>query len=176
MKPSVSRQVLAHRRCHDVRSYRGVFVVRRVCRILFNCAAAILVATAAPALPAESASESLLALAPIDPGTPGYQQLGAGYDVFTAYADAEFVRNPVLDLAALNEAGKLGQFPVDKFTVNQFTLDFKADEKEEHCHPKVVDPGYQRLGQHQPVPADAHFARQIHECFVPCRQRRVTDR
>ena len=120
MKPSVSRQVLAHRRCHDVRSYRGVFVVRRVCRILFNCAAAILVATAAPALPAESASESLLALAPIDPGTPGYQQLGAGYDVFTAYADAEFVRNPVLDLAALNEAGKLGQFPVDKFTVNQF--------------------------------------------------------
>jgi len=56
----------------------------------------------------------------VDPETPGYDQLGSGYDVFTAYADAEFVKNKILDLAALNRDAKLVEFPVDKFSVNQF--------------------------------------------------------
>lgn len=56
----------------------------------------------------------------VDPDTAGYDQLGAGYDVFTAYADAEFVKNRILDLAALNNDAKLLQFPVDKFSVSQF--------------------------------------------------------
>jgi hypothetical protein len=57
---------------------------------------------------------------PIDPTTPGYAQLGSGYDVFTAYADTEFVKNRVLDLQALNQDEKLLWFPVDKFNVSQF--------------------------------------------------------
>ncbi len=56
----------------------------------------------------------------VDPATPGYQQLGSGYDVFTAYADAEFVKNKILDLEALNRDARLVQFPVDKFSVAQF--------------------------------------------------------
>ena len=56
----------------------------------------------------------------VDPETPGYDQLGSGYDVFTAYADAEFVKNKILDVDALNHDAKLVQFPVDKFSVNQF--------------------------------------------------------
>jgi hypothetical protein len=56
----------------------------------------------------------------VDPQTAGYDQLGAGYDVFTAYADAEFVKNKILDVDKLNGDGKLLQFPVDKFSVNQY--------------------------------------------------------
>jgi len=56
----------------------------------------------------------------VDPNTAGYDQLGSGYDVFTAYADTEFVKNKVLDLRALNEDGKLLWFPVDKFNVSQY--------------------------------------------------------
>lgn len=56
----------------------------------------------------------------VDPQTAGYDQLGAGYDVFTAYADAEFVKNGILDVDKLNRDGKLLQFPVDKFSVNQY--------------------------------------------------------
>jgi len=120
MTPSLSRCVGTHAGCHGVRSRR------RVCWIPSILAAAMLAASAAfasppePLRPAGSDLESLLEVARIDPGTPGYQQLGAGYDVFTAYADAEFVKNPVLDIEALNDDGKVGQFPVDKFTVNQF--------------------------------------------------------
>ena len=56
----------------------------------------------------------------VDPETPGYDQLGAGYDVFTAYADAEFVKNKILDLNRLNHDAKVLKFPVDKFSANQF--------------------------------------------------------
>jgi hypothetical protein len=138
MKPSV-RYATVDSRQHDVQSRRWVVAARRTGGILCVFAAVTLASTdtlahrlpvpsqlvgfAAPAARSVAAtgnaSESILVLTAIDPGTPGYDQLGAGYDVFTAYADAEFVRNPVLDLEALNSAGKLGQFPVDKFTVNQ---------------------------------------------------------
>jgi hypothetical protein len=56
----------------------------------------------------------------VDPQTAGYDQLGAGYDVFTAYADTEFVKNKILDVDKLNRDDKLLQFDVDKLRVNQY--------------------------------------------------------
>lgn len=140
MKPSMSRHARVGSRCHDVHLCRLAFGARRtgwrpsifaavtlagIAGLAYSLPIARHLVTLPALTPASlalagGAQELPLALAPIDPSTPGYDQLGAGYDVFTAYADAEFVKNPVLDLESLNTAGKLGQFPVDKFTVNQF--------------------------------------------------------
>jgi hypothetical protein len=57
----------------------------------------------------------------VDPATPGFNEIGSGYDVFTAYADAEYVKNQILDLDALNGAGKLSKFVVDKFNLSEHT-------------------------------------------------------
>jgi hypothetical protein len=70
----------------------------------------------------------------VDPATAGYDELGSGYDVFTAYADVEYVKNPVLDLVALNRSGKLSKFVVDKFslsehkgtTINEYAESYRA--------------------------------------------------
>ena len=71
---------------------------------------------------------------PVDPTTAGYNELGSGYDVFTAYADVQYVKNQALDLDALNRAGKLSQFVVDKFdlaehtgtTINEYAESYRA--------------------------------------------------
>lgn len=51
----------------------------------------------------------------VDPAVPGYETLGKGYDVFTAWADSEFVkRNQILDVDLLNDDGKLYQDAIRK--------------------------------------------------------------
>jgi hypothetical protein len=57
---------------------------------------------------------------PVPITTAGYDQLGRGYDVFTAYADSEWVKEKVLDLDALNNSANLEKYDVDKFSVSQF--------------------------------------------------------
>jgi hypothetical protein len=56
--------------------------------------------------------------------------------------------------------------PRRELALAKLSLDLEPDDKEEDRHPQLVDPHDERLREHEPVAADAQFARKVEERLV----------
>ena len=62
-----------------------------------------------------------------------------------------------------------------QLALQQLSFDLQPHQKEENCHPQVVDPHQQRLGQHQPIAPNTNFTANLQQLLVPVAPRRVAD-
>jgi hypothetical protein len=89
--------------------------------------------------------------------------VAAALQFISYYHPVDYIQH--LARAYEREQGPAARDAIAQIALDEFALDLKAHEQEEHRHPQVVDPHHQRLGQHQPF-AQPHFTGCLHYRFV----------